>query len=168
MKRTPTDFHFIVITTLLVLLIGVRTVYSLADDDSVNLVTEATVPVVSLSASERSPASLPAKILEEKTSLHRMMSMDLSCTQKQYSVFKVSGHFVQFKGKNCLKNFKQDFMEIVNRSNGYTASIFSFGNDQYQTDMIQLVDGENEITVRYESPTGLKYEKTIKVSSSSI
>lgn len=169
MKRTPTEFQFIMITLLLVAMLGVPTAYSLIDEDiSQELAVAEPNKQDEQAAGDRSPASVSTKLGHAKSSLFSMTNLDLSCAQSFESSFKVVGQFVQFKGKNCLKNFKQDHIEIVNKSNGYTASIFSFGKDQYQTDMIQLMGGENEITIRYNSPAGTKYEKTIKVLASTI
>ena len=168
MRRTPTDSQFIIITLLLVSLLGVRTAYSLIDEEELVDVAAMNSIEISGDSSGRAPASIPAKLSQVKPSLHSMKNMDLSCAENPESAFKVTGQFIQFKGKNCLKNFKQDHMQIVNKSNGYTASIFPFGKDQYQTDMIQLMNGENEITIRYDTPTGAKFEKTIKVTAPTI
>lgn len=168
MRHTPTDSQFLIITLLLVSLLGVRAAYSLIDEESVSEVAEVSTLELTNSLSNRSPASIPVNLVQPKLSLHSMMTMDLSCAQKLEPSFQVTGQFIQFKGKNCLKNFKQDHMAIVNKSNGYTASIFPFGKDQYQTDMIQLMSGENEIIIRYGTPTGDKYEKTIKVMATAI
>lgn len=167
MKRTPSDVQFIMITLLLVSLLGVRTAYSLMEEEEIPGVT--IQQEASLGASPvRSPASVgPVKIPVAKANLQAMMNLDLSCGQGSVGHFKAPGSFIQFKGKNCLKNFKQDQIEIVNKSNGYTASLFPFGKDQYQTDMIQLIHGENEIHIRYSATNGSKFEKTIRVSSTS-
>ena len=169
MRRTPTDSQFIIITLLLVSLLGVRTAYSLIDEEELADGVAVVNPIEGTGGMPgRAPASIPSKLIQAKPSLHSMKTMDLSCTENPESAFKVTGQFIQFKGKNCLKNFKQDHMQIVNKSNGYTASIFPFGKGQYQTDMIQLMSGENEITIRYDTPTGAKFEKTIKVTAPTI
>ncbi|MNL75426.1 hypothetical protein D3C87_2012290 [compost metagenome] len=67
-----------------------------------------------------------------------------------------------------MKNFNSENVEIINRSNGYTASIFDSGKNKYQTDLIQLVQGENEITVRYQDASGKTQEEVLKVLSSQI
>jgi hypothetical protein len=170
MKHASTERKFIAITLLLVVLLGVRTAESLMEEDAQQNSVYAVENGADAedAAVARAPASIPQNAVAVKPSSMALVDLDLSCAKKPEAVFKISGNFVQLKGKNCLKNFKEDKIEIINKSNGYTASIFPFGRNQYQTDMIQLVNGDNEITIRYGSAEGPRYEQTIKVSSSSI
>jgi hypothetical protein len=164
LKLPASERNFIFVTLVLVLALGGQTVASVLRED----VSETAVADVAMPSKDgRQPASLAgAKPL--KTSLSQMLDLDLSCSKKMKKIFSVSGNYFQLKGKNCLKNFKQEQIQIVNQSNGYTASVFAFGHNQYQTDMIQLRDGENEITIRHQSASGSVFEQTFKVQSSSI
>lgn len=160
-KRSPTDTHFIVITLVLVALLGGRTFFSLVDEDKME---EGTIAASSLGTSNRAPASVqPAA-----PALAPLTQWDLSCKKKAKSALTVSGSYVQFQGRNCLKNFKSDKLEIVNNSNGYTASVFTSGTEEYKTDLIQLSPGENNITIRYIESSGRHYEENLKIQSSQI
>ncbi len=167
MKRTPSETQFILITLLLVLLLGAHAGYSLMKDEMAEPRLASEIEN-SGTASLREPASLPTSRPVLGQNLSKFLDVDLSCKKIKDPAYQISGNAVQFKGRNCLKNFVQEKIEIVNRSNGYTASVFPYGENQYQTDLIQLVDGENEIIIRYASPSGPRYERTIKVRSSAI
>lgn len=163
LKASPSDRNFIVITFLLVVMLGGSTFASLVqeDDDASSSVAE-----MHSTPAGRAPASIPSA-MPMKKSLSHLVDMDLSCAAKKSIELKVSGSFLQLKGKNCLKNFKQDRMQIVNQSNGFTASFFEYGSGQYQTDLIQLKEGENQITIRYQS-SGNAIEQVLKVTASAI
>lgn len=165
LKLPASERNFIFVTLALVLALGGQTVSSLLHED----VSEKSVASAAVGPAKdsREPASLGhAKPL--KTSLSQMLDLDLSCSKKMKATFSVSGNYFQLKGKNCLKNFKQEQIQIVNQSNGFTASVFAFGHNQYQTDMIQLREGENEIKIRHQSASGTVFEQTFKVQSSPI
>ena len=94
--------------------------------------------------------------------------MDLNCSKKGAFKVSVRGNFVQFQGKSCVKGFNEGQVEIVNKSNGYTASIFPRGTDKYQTDLIQLQNGDNEIAIRYRERSGKSVEEVVHVTSINI
>ncbi len=169
MLKRPSDTHFLFITLILVLLMGVPTFHTLMANDEIaelQMPVEATQGAV---GSSRQPASVPAKTSSLPTSaLSYFTQYDLSCAKKSLSKLKVSGSYVQFQGKNCLKNFKNGDVEIVNKSNGFTASVFSSGSDKYQTDLIQLQNGDNEIGIRYRERSGKAVEEVVRISASQI
>lgn len=113
--------------------------------------------VVSVVIPERGPASLPPT-----PTLH-FESVDVGC-KKVLPAIKANGHYLQMKGQFCRgKN-----LVIVNKSNGYTASVFELNQDRYQTDMIQLKKGENELQIRYQDHRGQMKEYKMRVSTSHI
>ncbi|XGC81283.1 hypothetical protein ACES2L_02150 [Bdellovibrio bacteriovorus] len=166
-KRPPTDTHFILLTLALVLVMAVPTFNTLVSNEEVS---EEEVLMVSSLASTRTPASVPQKAapIKVESALSSFTAYDLSCTKQALAAVSVSGSFVQFQGKNCLKNYKDGDVEIVNKSNGYTASVFSRGTNNYQTDLIQLQKGENEIAIRYRQGSGKAVEQIVRVRSSQI
>lgn len=165
-KRLPSDTHFIFITLVLVLLMAVPTFHTLVNDESGE---EAVEVAMSPTAGLRAPASVPTMAAIAVTSaLSQYTAYDLSCPKRGVASVSVSGNFIQLQGKNCLKNFKDGDVEIVNKSNGYTASVFSSGTDKYQTDMIQLQKGENEIAIRYREASGKAVEQVLRIRSSQI
>lgn len=167
-KRAASEFQFIAITFILVVLLGARTFASLTDADL--MVTE-DVKVTSVTKeTERKPASIPqTSVAPQKigSSLHQSADLDLNCSKKKDGNLSVQTGYVQFKGKSCVRGGAVSSIQIVNKSNGYTASVFDRGSDKYQTDLIQLQPGENEILIRYEN-SGRQVEEIIRVSSTKI
>ncbi|UOE99976.1 hypothetical protein [Bdellovibrio reynosensis] len=165
-KRPPTDTHFILLTLALVLVMAVPTFNTLVSNEEIS---EEDVLMVSTTLASRTPASVPAVApMKVESALSNLTAFDLSCPKPGLEAISVTGSFVQFQGKNCLKNYKDGDVEIVNKSNGYTASVFSRGINKYQTDLIQLQKGENEIAIRYREGSGKAVEQIIRVRSSQI
>ncbi|WP_413613010.1 hypothetical protein [Bdellovibrio sp. HCB-110] len=165
-KRQPTDTQFLFITLVLVLLMGIPTFHTLTANEELSeeQVVSATTPV-----GQRKPASVvAASALPIAPAISHFTQYDVSCAKKVLPKLDVAGSYVQFQGKNCLKNFKEGDIEIVNRSNGYTASVFISGSDKYQTDLIQLQKGDNEIAIRYRERSGKAVEEVVRVRSSQI
>lgn len=160
----PKQNHFIFVTLVLVLMMGAPTFFSLTDDSDF---IESQEPVASVVNASRTPASLPpVTVATKEKALNRFFSYDLSCAKKDVGVpLEVRGGFVQLQGKSCLNKVQRQQVEIINKTNGYTASIFDSGTDKYQTDLIQLADGENEISVRYRESSGKTVESVIRIRS---
>lgn len=160
----PKQTHFIFVTLVLVLMLGAPTFFSITDDS--DYVESAESASLAVNAS-RSPASLPPiSPVSKERALERFFNFDLSCAKKSDGVpFEVRGGYVQLQGKSCLQKGQRQQVEIVNKTNGYTASIFESGTDKYQTDLIQLADGENEISVRYREASGKTVESIIFIRS---
>ncbi|MBV2169001.1 MAG: hypothetical protein KUL82_09855, partial [Bdellovibrio sp.] len=110
-KRQPTDTQFIFLTLMLVLLMGIPTFQTLTQKEEASDVQVA-AEAQSLTT-KRSPSSLPASVVGVKPALQQFTSYDLSCAKKSASELTVSGPYVQFQGRNCLKNFKSGDVEIV-------------------------------------------------------
>jgi hypothetical protein len=170
MKSNSADTKFIIVTFIFVSLVGAKTVTNLLEEDQ-----DVAQPQASSSSlsSTRLPASIPAnqKSAPQKT-LRAWTQLDLACTsdkvKKANQSMVVRGTYVQFQGKDCQSSLPLEQVEIVNKSNGFTASLFQNGPDHYQTDLIQLNEGENEITIRYKQSSGSSVEQTVKVQSSKI
>lgn len=160
----PKQTHFILVTLVLVLMLGAPTFYSLTEDSDFAQLTEQSALAISAS---RAPASLPPiAVATKKNALGRFFHFDLSCAKNSGAVpMEVHGGFVQLQGKSCLNKSQRQQVEILNKTNGYTASIFDSGSDKYQTDLIQLADGDNEISVRYREPSGKTVESVIFIRS---
>lgn len=169
-KRAASEIQFIAITFILVVLLGARTFASLTEDGDIESAQESKVAVVGKEPNTRTPASLPPTTVAPQkvdSSLHQSADIDLNCTKKKGSALEVHAGYVQFKGKSCSRGVRMGEIQIVNKSNGYTASVFDRGADKYQTDLIQLQPGENEISIRYEN-AGQQVEEIIRVSSTKI
>lgn len=161
-KHHPSDTHFLMITLVLVLLLGIPTFHTLTESEELSVEQLSGRPL----ESSRRPASVPDRVesrVQTHSSLSTIADFDLSCAKKKLSLYKVSGSLIQLQGKNCLK--KPSDIEIMNRSNGYTASVFQKGSEKYQTDLIQLQKGDNEIVIRYEA-SGKSMEEVVHIHAS--
>ncbi|KYG67117.1 hypothetical protein AZI86_08895 [Bdellovibrio bacteriovorus] len=163
-KFQITENKMIAMTALLVVAMAFPTYQTLAQNDEVK---KEEVAVVTLD-SDRKPASIASPGLKDHKPRAQFQTVDLKCTKKMFSPLSIAGGYVQFQGKNCLNNFKEGDVEIINKSNGFTASIFLRGSDKYQTDLIQLQQGDNEIAIRYRESSGKSVEEIIRIHASSI
>jgi hypothetical protein len=114
----------------------------------------------------RMPASIqPSTAKIQAPELKTRVSFDLNCKlNKKMAGLKVRGNWTQLKGRVCGGD-KLKLIEITNLNNGFTASVFSSGSQQYQTDLIQLEQGDNKIRVRITPVKGVAEEQTVIVSS---
>ena len=169
-KRQFSDTHFIAITLVVVALLGAQTFRDLMTEDFENS-TIAELPADSLKPNASMDSRLPANIsserpLHSRTTLDQAAHLDLHCSDKIKKNIVVKGSFFQLEGKSCIKTFNLSELEIINTTNGYTASVFLNGIDRYQTDLIQLQEGENKITVQFRDLFGKKSQESLLVLSS--
>lgn len=116
---------------------------------------------------DRQPASTQSTEAAS-TSLKTHLAVDLNCGDRQKPELKAHGHWAQLKGRMCKPKKGTFVVEITNMSNGFTASVFDLGSQQYQTDLIQLDRGSNKIRVRIVSPVGAVEEQTLLIENSYI
>lgn len=109
--------------------------------------------------------SKPVKSQENKTD--KMTLIELNCGRKLASEMRVNSPWAQIKGRFC-KPGRGKLVEITNESNGFTASVFDIGQDQYKTDLIQLQNGTNKILIRFQTVEGDSEEQTVFVDTSYI
>lgn len=118
-----------------------------------------------IKASQSHLNSKPAKSSESKTD--QMTLIELNCGRKLASEMRVNSPWAQIKGRFC-KPSKGKLVEITNESNGFTASVFDIGQDQYKTDLIHLQNGTNKILIRFQTVEGESEEQTVFVDTSYI
>ncbi len=160
------DNHILAATFALVLLLGIPTFKSLTEQTPVAVPAAAVAGAKSIPA--RGIASIPTKEKAVTSALPHFTQFDLNCNRNAVKPVVVHGGYVQFQGKSCLQKKSAEGLEIVNISNGYTASIFNSGADKYQTDLIQLKHGDNEIAIRYRESSGKPVEQIIRIHSNHI
>ena len=115
----------------------------------------------------RRPASLP-KAIEAAPSFDMKSSLiEINCGRKLAHEMRVNSPWAQIKGRYC-KPSKGKVVEVINKSNGFTASLFDFEGELYKTDLIQLSQGPNEIQIRSTLADGQSEEQTIIVYSTPI
>lgn len=166
-QKLSSDTKFLVITSFIVVALGARTFFSLVEPEEIPAAALATKGQ-SLSGT-RAPAAVGPQTLEVKPKWERFAQHDLNCRKKgPASVLAVHGSMVQIQGRNCIKGFKTSELQIVNQKNGFTAAVFESGKNEYQTDLIQLEQGDNEITIRYRERSGTVVEEIVKVRATRI
>lgn len=181
MSIKNTEWKFLVTTAFLVATIAVPTLASLMTPDENTPQTTMVLRPTELKS--RQPASLPALvghapkksvvIQDTKKELNNLLSnnlisFDFSCGKTKATDFKVEGGYLQLKGKDCNKGAQSPKLSITNKSNGFTASVFMLNDKEYQTDLIQLEEGENQISIQYQTPSGQIEEHLLKVKAGAI
>jgi hypothetical protein len=167
LQKFSSDTKFLAITSFIVLALGARTFFSLVEPEEIPAAALASKGAAIVGT--RTPASVSPQTLEVKPKWERFAHHDLNCSKKgPASVVAVNGSMIQIQGRNCIKGFKTSELEIVNQKNGFTAAIFESGKNEYQTDLIQLEQGDNEITIRYRERSGTVVEEVVKVRATRI
>ncbi len=116
----------------------------------------------------RMPAAISPEIKAPAVDLNTRLALDLNCDlNHKMAGLKVMGQWAQLKGRVC-ENKKLKLVEITNLNNGFTASIFEVGTQNYQTDLIQLVQGANKIRVKITPEKGSVVEQTVIIDSQPI
>ena len=116
-------------------------------------------------SNSRSPAAIPSESQMPLTELNTRLALDLNCgISKKLAAAQVRGQWAQLKGRVC-GNKKLKLVEITNLNNGFTASVFEVGTQDYQTDLIQLDQGANKIRVKMTPQKGSIVEETVIINS---
>ncbi len=166
------DWKYLFATAFLVAIVAVPTLASLLSPDGQE------DPVMVLRPQEqksRQPASLPRGFSPKKVVViedtakelnnvlgDNLITYNFKCPQSDASkIFRVRGSYVQFKGLDCNKKSQAAKISVTNKTNGFTASVFLLDGKQYQTDLIQLKEGDNQIRIEYQSPASEKQEEYV-------
>jgi hypothetical protein len=159
MDRKSAERKFLVVSSVIVALLGVKTFFSLVEE-----------PMYVEKA--RKPAAVTAKVQSPKPvdlaeAANQWVNLNFNCKKEDKKEYAVRGAFLQIRGKGCGREH-QGQISIINKSNGYTASVFSASGEDFQTDLIQLVEGQNDILIQYSNSQGKKFERQVVVKSSHI
>ncbi len=117
---------------------------------------------------DAAPSRQPSSIGPKKDIVIPSFSWNVCDLEKsQEKSYTVSGTFVQLRLSRCgnFSKKKNSEMVIVNKTNGYTASVFNLTNGEMQTDLIQLQSGANEITIQYLQSNGETHLENISLVS---
>lgn len=173
------EWKFLATTAVLVAMMGVPTLASLTGSPVEESPHRA---LLAPKQRTRSPASLPGlstvkkplvitdtkneigNVVGDASSIH----FDLRCAKAMAHDFHVDGAYVQMRGKDCSKGNEPAKINVVNKTNGFTASVFMLDSKEYQTDLIQLKDGDNQISVQYENSSGQSQEFTLIVKAKAL
>lgn len=179
MGSSNSDWKFIGVTAILVALIAVPTLVSWVSlGEGISAESLVLRP---MEQKARAPSSLPHQeslkkqvvIHDTKSELNNLLSnslvsYDLSCEKAKVTDFVVEGSYLQLKGRDCSKGNQSPKLNIINKSNGFTASVFLLNTKEYQTDLIQLNEGMNKIFIEYLSPSGQREEHVLNVKAGAI
>lgn len=166
MKSRAPEWKFLSLMAVAVLLLGVQAGRGVLDEDlSDPSMTEPSLEML------RAPASISANTPFEKKSpsfKSALLEWNWNCRQASPIKASVKGDNVRLKGRFCGANFSPQRLVIVNQSNGFTASIFEKGQQEYETDLIQLQQGSNNIHLEYQNSAGQKIESMLTILSSAL
>ena len=178
MGTQKTEWKFLITTAFIVATVAVPTLASLLGNESG---TTSAMVLRSQDQKVREPASLPQMASFNKSVViqdagrelnnlvtENEISFDFQCKQAKTLDFKVQGNYVQLKGHDCEKKGEMPKLKVTNKTNGFTASVFVLNGKQYQTDLIQLKPGENQIHIQYQYPTGKLEEHVLNVKAGTI
>jgi len=159
MGRKSVEYKFLFILVLAAGLLGIQVLNSLLDEP------------VEAPLKKRDLASVQDKYFFDRPTSNlaeawKGVNFDFDCEKEINKKISVRGALLQIRGKGCQVN-NEDLL-IVNESNGYTASIFLKNNREFQTDLIQLIEGENQIFIQFQNAHGVKTEQRILVQSTHI
>ncbi|MCB0355466.1 MAG: hypothetical protein KDD40_00575 [Bdellovibrionales bacterium] len=94
-----------------------------------------------------------------------MVTLELSCLQhKQVLNFASYAKMLQLKAKICAEQ-PITKIEIINRSNGVKASVFSLSNNEFLTDYFSLIPGKNQVIMQLTLENGEKTLSNLTVES---
>ena len=119
----------------------------------------------------RRPASIAksSPFLEKAvTKISAAANFAFNCQKEFQKQVAVVGGYLQIRGKGCARSLQTEQLTIINKSNGYTASVFPTNHEDFQTDLIQLNEGQNHILIEYENSSGKKIQQEVVVKSSHI
>ncbi len=163
MRVRSAETKFLIVSFIAVILLGIKTVASIVEDPQVD----------SKAFNRRQPSSVTKS--EREIDLEKNLSASpvtasfhFNCLKNLQKEVTVKGSYLQIRGKDCTKAGQGDQLSIVNKSNGYTAAVFKTGRDEFQTDLIQLIDGQNQILIQFQNSSGKKFQHEVVVKSSHI
>jgi hypothetical protein len=177
MSNQHTEWKFLATTAFLVATIAVPTLASLLSVDA----PERPSILRTTESKNRQPSSVPhlnaktkvviddvKKEMNNLINTSNSINYDFSCSKNKPTQFIVQGSYVQLKGHDCAKNGNLPKLNITNKTNGFTASVFLLSGKEYQTDLIQLKEGDNQISIQYQYPSGRQEEHVLNVKAGTI
>ena len=133
------------------------------------------VPVTS-SLLESPVKSQGATVVKSTSEISRLPASERSMTLNANEVSSVStfqfdcntpsltldGNQVRWVGKWCAGK-EWEKLEVVNQTNGFTASVMALRDLNFTTDFVDLAEGENEFSFKATLADGEVVQKTVKV-----
>ncbi len=108
-----------------------------------------------LTSLARAPASLVGLALSGQKAtqplLERTSTLEFDCAPPVSASVTKETRQLRLKGKLCAD---QAGTEVINLTNGYTATIFTPRPGRFASDFLHLADGENRLRVTYQAQSG--------------
>jgi hypothetical protein len=155
--RLKSEIQFLLITGALVLVLGISGILSLLREPE----AQAMVPAKKIET--RTPASANAKTespsLVESSNISATSLLRFDCERNQLKE-DVSASYVRLAGTPCGK---AEDLEVVNKTNGFSAAVIFTPGGKFTTDFIDLQDGENQLEVTETQSNGTKVSRLFQV-----
>ncbi len=120
----------------------------------------------SLTAMARAPASLVGMALATTKTpnvlLERTSVVEFDCAPPESATVTLETKQVRIRGKLCGAA-EVITTEILNLTNGFTATVFTPTKDSFTSDYIHLADGANRLRVTYVMASGERLEREFGV-----
>jgi hypothetical protein len=151
---------FFFVTLALVVLMGFPVVMSISAARPENL-----APAEALPRSEsRQPSSLGPSIADEAPAIEgKGLRVALPCTKDaEPAPLTTALKAVRLDGHTC-QTARAVATSILNKTNGFAATIFPGKSDRFTTDYIELEPGENQIVIQVADADGLPQQWELTV-----
>ncbi len=119
----------------------------------------------------RNPASIPAKQLDPKGNRplknvqFQQEAITISINCKKNKKIMTQSAMIMLRGQYCFKDFNGNDVKLTNLKNGFEASFFAIEKDLFNTDLIQLSSGLNEIEVQVIKNQQVIYAEKIQIEA---
>lgn len=113
---------------------------------------------------QRAPASV-AGFASSLVAAPGAQTFDLDCLRANEKVStQVNSGQLRLRAQLCGLKAKSSVTEIVNTTNGYTATVFQTSDRHLSSDYIQLNEGLNHIRIQFQDPAGALQVSELLVS----
>lgn len=161
-----TQSKFIFVSFLIVIILGKKTFDSLFLDFGQGNQEHQLSENVLRNPASVSPAQLTtpvSKPLKNSQLLQEAITISLNCQKNKKIATKST--MIMLRGQHCFKDLKGDEVKMTNLKNGFEASFFALEKNQFNTDLIQLSDGTNEIEIQVIKNQVVVYSEKIQIDA---
>ncbi len=156
-RQNPQEQKFLLITTLMVVMLGGPTLLSLFSPNAINSAEDQSVSLVT-----RIPASAePLLVANLPKDPVKNVTVQFNCAAVPKNL-EVEGSQLRLRSDKC-EQVQIPELTIVNKSNGFTASVFPIKELQFTTDFIDLKDGDNQLVITLKDPAGVSTSHFLNV-----
>ncbi len=150
--KSPISFYQLGVTFAAITVLGIFSVLSVVREP-----IQKKEEIAVVLGGDRKPASVS---LVEGNALNLAKTVEgmIDCNQPiEMPIAK--GTHIRFKGRNCSLDTNQE-IKLVNKTNGFSASIVVNDKSEFTSDFIELKTGNNEFTFAAVTKKGQKIEKS--------